>query len=92
LAGDAAKDSFEWRSVSGATCRRLLDVADFLFDLAGYLFTGTAISQVGIADGSSALLFHFAFGFLQGASDFVFVLDVMNRNGCHEQLWADCLV
>jgi hypothetical protein len=49
-----------------------LNVADFLLNLAGYFFAGAAIPQVEIADGLSALLFNFAFGFSETAFDFVF--------------------
>jgi hypothetical protein len=49
-----------------------LHVADFLLDLAGDFFVGAAISQVGIADRFSALLFNFAFGFPQTALDLIF--------------------
>lgn len=50
----------------------LLYVANFLLNLAGYLFAGAAIPQVGIANGFSALLFNFALGFANSAFDFVF--------------------
>jgi hypothetical protein len=50
----------------------LLYVADFLLDLAGDLFVGAAISQVGIANRFPALLFHFTFGFPHIAFDLIF--------------------
>jgi hypothetical protein len=49
-----------------------LYVADFLLDFAGDFFAGTAIPQVRIANGLSAFLFNFAFGFPETAFDFVF--------------------
>ena len=49
-----------------------LYVADFLLNFAGDFFVGAAISQIWIADGFSALFFNLAFGFPQGALDFVF--------------------
>jgi hypothetical protein len=49
-----------------------LYVADFLLDFASDLFAGTAIPQVRIANGFTALLFNFAFGFPDAAFDFVF--------------------
>ncbi len=49
-----------------------LYVANFLLNFAGDFFACTAISQVGIADRFSALLFNFAFGFPDAAFDFVF--------------------
>jgi hypothetical protein len=47
-------------------------VADLLLNLAGNFFIRATISQMGIADGFAALLFHFAFGFPKRAFDFVF--------------------